>query len=653
MRRFPVPSRPRPASPLVSVVALVALVAALPGCSGPAEAPADAVREVPTYSIADFLGTTAYFGSSFSPDRSKVLVTSDATGVRNVYAYPVGGGDPLALTHSEKESLGGISYFPADERFLYTADQGGNELDHLYVQETDGTVRDLTPGENLKAIWAGWSHDLAAFHVLINERDARFFDLYRYETDGYARTLLYRNDEGLQFGASSPDESTLAFVRPITTSTSEVHVVDRASGASKIVAGADGTSSNQVQAFSPDGTALYLTSDEGSEFARLVRYDLATGETSVAVEADWDVMYASFSLRGSYLTVGINRDGATEVRVYRFPSMERAEVGALPDGDITSVEFSNDETMMALYVSTGRTPRDLFVGPVAGGAPVQLTRSLNPAIAPDDLVEPEVVRFASYDGVEIPGILYRPHAADPSNKVPALVWVHGGPGGQSRVGYNALVQYLVNHGYAVYAINNRGSSGYGKTFFRMDDRKHGEADLGDVVASKKMLIDTGWIDPDKIGIIGGSYGGYMVLAALAFQPEEFQVGVDIFGVSNWLRTLTSIPPYWESFKKALYEEMGDPATDEERLRRITPLFHADRIVRPLMVLQGANDPRVLKVESDEIVEAVRANGVPVEYVVFDDEGHGFTKKDNQLKGYEGIREFLDVHLKGLPPPPAS
>jgi len=163
----------------------------------------------------------------------------------------------------------------------------------------------------------------------------------------------------------------------------------------------------------------------------------------------------------------------------------------------------------------------------------------------------------------------------------------------------------------------------------MDDRKHGDTDLGDCVHSKKMLAATGYVDANRIGIIGGSYGGYMVLAAMAFRPDEFAVGVDIFGVSNWVRTLQSIPPYWESFRKALYQELGDPATDEAYLRGISPLFHAGRIRKPLMVLQGANDPRVLKVESDEIVEAARANGAPVEYLVFDDEGHGFRKKENQ------------------------
>jgi dipeptidyl aminopeptidase/acylaminoacyl peptidase len=316
----------------------------------------------------------------------------------------------------------------------------------------------------------------------------------------------------------------------------------------------------------------------------------------------------------------------------------------MPDANITGLQLSRDETMLAFYVNDSRTPSDLFVAEL-GGKPQRLTRSLNPKIARDHLVNAQVVRFKSYDGVEIPGILYRPHGASRSRKAPALVMVHGGPGGQARLGYRPLTQYLVNHGYVVYDINNRGSSGYGKTFFAMDDRKHGEADLGDVVASKQMLIKTGYVDPKKVGIIGGSYGGYMVLAALAFQPEVFDVGVNIFGVSNWLRTLQSIPPWWEAQRQALYTELGDPAIDAERLRRISPLFHAENIQRPLIVLQGANDPRVLQIESDEIVEAVRKNGVPVEYVIFPDEGHGFVKRENEVRGYRAILNFLDAHLK--------
>ncbi|MCK5170304.1 MAG: S9 family peptidase, partial [Bacteroidales bacterium] len=275
----------------------------------------------------------------------------------------------------------------------------------------------------------------------------------------------------------------------------------------------------------------------------------------------------------------------------------------------------------------------------------QLTNTLNPEINPDDLVTSKLVRYKSFDGLEIPAVLYIPHQASKKNKVPALVHVHGGPGGQARVGYRSTIQYLVNHGYAVIDVNNRGSSGYGKTFYSLDDRKHGDHDLKDCIYAKNFLEETGVVDSDKIGIMGGSYGGYMVAAAMTFTPEEFEVGVNIFGVTNWLRTLKSIPAWWEDFRNALYKEMGNPYEDSVYLYNISPLFHAHKIQKPFMVLQGANDPRVLQVESDEIVEKAKANGVPVEYVIFEDEGHGFRKKDNQIESNKKILEFLDKYLK--------
>ena len=202
-------------------------------------------------------------------------------------------------------------------------------------------------------------------------------------------------------------------------------------------------------------------------------------------------------------------------------------------------------------------------------------------------------------------------------------------------------------------INNRGSSGYGKTFFAADDQKHGQEPLWDCVAAKKYLQSLPYVDKDRIGIIGGSYGGYMVLAALAFQPDVFAVGVDLFGVSNWMRTLESIPKWWESQRLALYKEIGDPVKDREMLMANSPLFHADKITKPLIVLQGANDPRVIKPESDDIVAAAKKNGVPVEYVVFPDEGHGFSKKKNQIEGWKAIMTFLDKYLKGDAAAPAK
>jgi dipeptidyl aminopeptidase/acylaminoacyl peptidase len=227
-----------------------------------------------------------------------------------------------------------------------------------------------------------------------------------------------------------------------------------------------------------------------------------------------------------------------------------------------------------------------------------------------------------------------------------MLWIHGGPGGQSRGGYNPTIQHLVNHGYTVLAVNNRGSSGYGKTFYHQDDRAHGNLDLEDCVAARRYLEGFDWVDGQRIGIMGGSYGGYMVCAALAFSPNTFDCGIDIFGVTNWIRTLESIPPWWASIRASLYMEIGDPVQGPRALLSRSPLVHAKNIAKPLLVIQGKNDPRVLEAESREMAAAVEASGVPVEYVLFPDEGHGFRKKANRIRASESYLAFLEKYLRG-------
>jgi len=606
---------------------------------------AQAQRPAKTYTIEEFLNSEAVMGASISPDGTKVLVTSDRTGILNAYALRIDGGPAIPLTSSTTESIIARSYFPTDERFIYEADQGGNELNHVYVRELDGTSKDVTPGEKLKASFGGWADDLQSFFVASNERDPRYFDLYEVSLDGYKRTLIYENKDGRDVQAISPDKRYFALGKPNTRKDADVHLLDRQTGEDKELLNPAGDVMISAQTFSKDGKSLYYLTDLGHEFQYLVKRDLVSGVEQIVVQENWDVMYARLSRSGRYLMAGINRDARTELRVMDLSTGNPVALPKLEGLKITNVSPSWDEKSIAFYVEGGRTPGDLYHWTLGSdAAPVRLTHRLTKSIDPNDLVEPEVIRFASYDGVQVPGILYKPLNASATKKVPALVWVHGGPGGETRADWNALIQYLVNHGYAVYGINNRGSSGSGKTFFAMDDLKHGSADLDDCIASKKMLIDNGYVDPDRIGIIGGSYGGYMVCAALAFRPGAFKVGVDIFGVTNWVRTLKSIPPWWEAGRNALYLELGDPNTQEEYLHSMSPLFHAKNIKDPLIVLQGANDPRVLQVESDEMVAAVRANDVPVEYVVFPDEGHGFRKKANQIKGYEAVMQFLNTHM---------
>jgi dipeptidyl aminopeptidase/acylaminoacyl peptidase len=605
-------------------------------------------RQVTQYSIEDFLATTDYGGADFSPDHTKLLVHSNESGIFNAYALPVDGGKPRPLTTSTKESIFALEYFPRDERFLYTSDVGGNELHHIHVQRPDGSVQDLTPGTDLKATFMGWAQDDRSFFLGTNERDKRYVDVYEYDPNTYQRRMIYENKEGYDFADISPDRQIIALSKVVTNADTDIYLLDRRTGTRKLLTDEAKPAQNEVQTFSPDGKYLYYLTDKDHEFMYLVRCDLRAGTVETVQRTDWDIMYAYLSHAGRYLVVGVNRDARTELRMYEMPALQPVQLPVLPDADITGVSISRDERHLAFYASSSRMPRDLFYYDLSGGKPRQLTHSLSPKIDPQDLVEGQVVRFPSYDGREIPGILYRPLPANREARRPALVLVHGGPGGQSRIGYRAEVQFLVNHGYALYAINNRGSSGYGKTFFHLDDRKHGQADLDDVVAARGMLAALDYVDGRHIGIMGGSYGGYMTLAALTFRPEAFDVGIDLFGISNWYRTLQSIPPWWESFRADLEQEMGD-FNDVATLKAKSPLFHAQNIRRPLLVLQGANDPRVLKVESDEIVAAARANGVPTEYVVFDDEGHGFLKKKNQARGFQATLDFLDQYLKPAAP----
>jgi dipeptidyl aminopeptidase/acylaminoacyl peptidase len=627
------------------------VVAGLTAVGGPAlanaqQAPTDTAKVfTPTiYAVADFYRNASYAGASWSADRRRLLVSSNRSGIWNAYAIPVAGGAAQPLTASTTDAVFARSYFPHDDRILYESDRGGNELTHVYVRNVDGSTKDLTPGDKLKASFLRWAGDDRSFLVSTNERDPRYFDVYEITADSFARTLLFRNDSGFTLGPVSRDRRFLAAVKSRTTSDGDIYLVDLKTGSTKNITAHTGNVNNTPADFSPDGTTLLFLSDEGREFASLRAYDLASGRTTTAYEQPWDVLGAGYSKGGRYLMVGVNVDSRAAARVLDARTFAPVPLRGMPDGLVRGLSVSPNDSAFAFYASDGSVPNDLYVSSFTG-TPRRLTDALDARIARYDLVVPTVVRFASYDGVSVPGVLYRPHQASAAAKAPAVVLVHGGPGGQSSVGYSALEQALVNHGYVVFAINNRGSSGYGKTFYAMDDRKHGEADLGDVVASKRMLVETGYVDPARIAILGGSYGGYMTLAALTLQPDAFKAGVDLFGISNWPRTLSSIPPWWGAFRDALYAELGDPKTDSVRLRRISPLFHAERIKVPLMVLQGANDPRVLKVESDEIVAAARRNGVPVEYVLFPDEGHGFVKKENEISGYTKVIGFLDKYVK--------
>lgn len=607
---------------------------------------------VTQYSIEQFYKNINVSGGYFSFDETKLLVNSNESGIYNVYELDVVSGEKTPLTNSTQESFYGVSYFPDDNRFLYSFDEGGNENYKVFMKTPEGRSVNLTPGDSVRNGFWGWSRDEKSMFLSSNKRDPRFMDIYEMQITSIddvvpAGTIIYQNNDGLDMGAISPNKQFFALTQTLTSADGKMYLYDRESGEKTDISIHEGDATYNPQFFSLDNKDLYYLTDEGSDFVYAAKRNLKTGEVEKVYETNWDVWYLYDSRNEKYRVIGINQDAKTVVKIFNQATGEEVTMPEIEGGSISSVNISKSENLARLTVGTSALPGNIYVHNFETNALKKLTKTLNPEIDATNLVEGKVIRYNSFDGLEIPAIYYQPKNASADNPVPALVWVHGGPGGQSRLNYFEPIQYLVNHGYAILAVNNRGSSGYGKKFNHLDDKNHGDKDLKDCIAGKDFLASTGVIDMEKVGIIGGSYGGYMTMAALTFAPEEFNVGVNIFGVTNWIRTLKSTPPHWENFRKALYDELGDPYTEDSvRLYNISPVFHTDNVTKPLMVLQGANDVRVLQIESDEIVKGVKANGVPVEYIIFDDEGHGFRKKENQIEGYGQIKTFLDKYLKG-------
>ena len=600
------------------------------------------------YTAEQFFNTNRVGGGMFSGDSKTLLYSSNESGISNLYEMDLETMKSTQLTKSTGDNYYPISYNKKSPGMvLFSADQGGNELNHLYTWSSkEGAIYDLTPGDKHKVAWMGWSGDMEYIYYQSNIRDPRAFDLYRLKgaNQNNEAELIYKNEDAYSIMNISKDGKLITLSKSISTDQDELYLLDMKSKEMTKIDMGKGEYSSQF--FTNDNSSLVFKTNAKSDFHQLFEYSIDSQEISEIYSTDWDVSYASKSKNEKYMIISVNEDAKTKMIIWNFKDRKAVDMPAIKDLDVAGVGFSDDEMHMRLTLNSSNSPSDIFVYNIESDKLTRITNSLNPEINQEDLAESEIVRYPSFDNLQIPAVYYKPKNASANNKVPAIVFVHGGPGGQSRAGYRPLVQFLVNHGYAVLMVNNRGSSGYGKEFYHLDDKNHGDGDLKDCIWGKKWLQTQEDIDSDKIGIAGGSYGGYMVMAAMTFAPEEFKVGVDIYGVTNWIRTLKSIPPWWESFRVSLYTELGDPNTsDSVRLKDISPLFHADKIVNPVMVIQGANDPRVLKIESDEIVEKARANGVPVEYLVFEDEGHGVSKRDNQIVYAKGILEFLKTHLK--------
>ncbi|MEJ2596634.1 MAG: DPP IV N-terminal domain-containing protein, partial [bacterium] len=377
-------------------------------------------REVKQYTIAQFYENLGIYGGSFSPDETKLLVSSNKTGIFNAYALPLDGSEMIPLTQSKEESVFAISYFPQDERILYSSDKGGNEINHIYMQNPDGQVTDLTPGENAKASFMGWARDEQSFFFNSNQRDPRYFDLYEMTLHDFSPALVYQNDEGMDVGAISKDKQYLALVKSITTSNNEMYLYDVRTKKLKHISKHEGDASYSPQFFDLAGEYLYYLTNEGDEFTYLVRYHLEKETKEKVWETNWDIWYAYQSYNEKYRVIGVNEDASTRVYLFDIASGNPLDFPEIEGGGITSVNISKSEKLMRLTVASSASPNNLYVYNLETKELNKLTNTLNPEIDAEDLVFGKVVRYQSFDGTEIPAIYSQPHQASADNKVPAL-----------------------------------------------------------------------------------------------------------------------------------------------------------------------------------------------------------------------------------------
>jgi len=632
----------------------------------------DNSQAVPAYDAAVFFDSVTYRlshggGHAFSAEGTRLMINSDRSGVFNAYALDLGSGETAPLSESDDNAVFGVSWFPDDDRSLLTGDIGGNEHNSVFLRAPDGELTDLLPpgdyevaGQQSGLRFEAWQADGNAFFLGDPERDPQLADLYRYDAESYEREMVFQNSRERPFPTRgfhvSPDGRWLALDFHHTRYDFDIYLIDLRSTDREpelILTSEDAEVVHRSIGFTPDSDNLIYGTDEDGEFLQAWTYNLDSGETAQLLETDWDITSTRTGVDSGithspderYRVTIVNADGGNDVTITDLEAGEDLDLSFLPEGMISEPRFAADGTNLAVELERDTRPTDILLINLEERSSRRLTEALNPAISESHLVDSKVVRFESHDGVEVQGLLYRPHGASAEAPVPAMVWIHGGPGGQSRQGYNPVIQYLVNQGYAIYAINNRGSRGYGKTFREMDRRAHGHADLADVVASRGFLESVDWIDGGRIGVMGRSYGGYLTLAAMTFHPEVFDVAINIVGFSDYISNIAA--GGWRLPRlAAAYDEMGHPEDDAAFLREKSPLYYADRISKPLLVAAGANDVRVSIEQNNRLVEAAREAGAEVDYLVFEDEGHGFRKRENRITAVEAYVDFLDRHLKG-------
>ncbi len=585
---------------------------------------------------------------TFSRDGRRVLYVTDTSGQFNLWRSPVRGGTPEQLTAFEEHAVRSVSVTPDASEIVFTADRHGDEFHQIYsLPYRGGWPEQLTDAEQVQHFLdqAGWSPDGAALAFAANARTPTDMDVWlRDRETGEVKKLFGENMYAFPLGWSH-DGTRLLVVDARSNSDSSIHLVYASTGVSEELTPHEGDVKYIPGPWAADDSGFYLLSDEGREYTGLAHFDLDQRRLDWVDAPEADVLHAAGSEDGRVLAWIVNERGWGTLRFRDLESGRDLPDVQLPRGALPmlggGLTLSADGRYAATLWMEPRRPSELYVIETATGRAKRITDSMLGGLRPRDLVDVEETSYPSFDGREIPAWLYRPKRKRRQTAV--VLAIHGGPEAQERPRYYPLYQYLTSRGVAVLAPNIRGSTGYGKSYQSLIHHDWGGADLKDMEHAAKWLREQDWIDADRIGIFGISYGGFATLSCVTRLPEYWAVGAEGVGPANLVTFSKAVPPTWRRF---MAKWVGDPETEADFLMERSPISYVDNVRVPLLVLQGAKDPRVVKGESDQMVEKLRALGREVEYVVFEDEGHGFTKRRNEIEAERRIAEWLERHLVG-------
>jgi dipeptidyl aminopeptidase/acylaminoacyl peptidase len=579
---------------------------------------------------------------SFSPDGRRVAFLSNLSGVPQVWIVPSEGGWPSMVTALD-DPVGGVDWSPDGVWLAISVAPGGGMNQQVYLVRPDGTeLRRLTDGGRETNWLGGWSEDGNLLTFASNRANADSMDAYIYDIGSGGPSLVAKNPGVGNILNVSRDGNFAVLYRQKTRGDNDLVLVELTGGAETLLTPHEPPAQFGSAAFSPDGRWLYLSSNGGRDRTAFARLKLSGGAFEIEVIAsreDSELQEVELTEDGGTAALLWNASGRSELSFLDLDSKDEIPGPELPAEIVSGLTFSADGSRLAFTATGAASPPNVWVLERGKGL-TRVTDSPHPGVDLESLVAPELVRYPAHDGVEIAGWLYRPKGA--AAPVPMVLSFHGGPEGQERPSFNSTYQALLARGIGVLAPNVRGSSGFGKKFVNLDNgalRVNGVKDIESTVA---YVVGSGIADGKRLGVMGGSYGGYMVMAALTEYPETFAAGANLFGVVNFETFFAQTEPWMASISKVEY---GDPATEVEMLRRLSPIHKIDRVRTPTLVLHGANDTNVPVVEADQVVENLKRRGVPVEYVLFPDEGHGFRKTPNRIRSTVAIVRWFEKYLK--------